>query len=354
MKTLKEEAITLLKKLITIESFSKAEDKTADAIEDFLQYRGITANRMLNNIWALNKHYDARKPTILLNSHHDTVKPNPNYTRNPFVPAVKNGKLFGLGSNDAGGALVSLLACFLYFYDDPGLKFNLLYTATAEEEISGKNGVEALLPELGKIYSGIVGEPTKMDIAIAEKGLLVIDCTVHGIAGHAAREEGDNAIYKALKDIDWFRTFKFPKVSEVLGPVKMTLSMIQAGTQHNIVPASCQFTVDVRTTDLYSNQDILEIISQHVSCSIQPRSTRLNSSSISTEHLLVKAGVLTGRALYGSPTTSDQALMNFPTFKMGPGDSARSHTADEFIFLREIEEGIDLYIRLLNTYNTLL
>jgi len=354
MKTLKEEAISLLQKLISIESFSRTENKTADAIASFFQSKNISTHRFLNNVWAFNKHFDATKPTILLNSHHDTVKPDVHYTRNPFDPAIEGGRLFGLGSNDAGGALVSLLACFLHFYDQPGLKFNLLYAATAEEEISGKNGVEALLPKLGEIYFGIVGEPTNMEIAVSEKGLLVIDCIVTGIAGHAARDEGDNAIYKALKDIEWFRTFKFPNVSGTLGPVKMTVSMIQAGTQHNVIPASCQFTVDIRTTDLYSNQEVLAIISRNISCAVQPRSLRLNSSSVPKEHPVVRAGLLSGRTLYGSPTTSDQALMNFPTFKMGPGDSARSHTANEFIFIQEIEDGIDLYIQLLNNLTSLL
>lgn len=354
MKASLEEIITLLQKLISIESFSKTEDKTADAIALFLESKNISANRFLNNVWTSNKYYDPGKPTILLNSHHDTVKPNALYSKNPFEPLIENGKLYGLGSNDAGGALVSLLACFLYFYDKKDLNFNLIYAATAEEEISGKNGVEALLPKLDAVYFGIVGEPTHMNIAVAEKGLLVIDCMAKGIAGHAAREEGDNAIYKAMKDIDWFRTFKFPKISEALGPVKITVSMIHAGTQHNVVPDTCEFTVDIRTTDAFSNQEVLEIIRKYVSCEVQPRSLRLNPSFVSKDHPLVLAGTTLGRKLYGSPTLSDQALMNFPTFKMGPGDSARSHTADEFIFLNEIEEGIDLYIQLLNNFNSLL
>jgi acetylornithine deacetylase len=354
MNALTKEAITLLQKLITIESYSKTEERTADAIFSFMESKGVRVKRILNNVYAFNKHHDLKKPTILLNSHHDTVKPNPDYTRDPFEAVIEGGKLYGLGSNDAGGSLVSLLACFLHFYDHKDLAFNLVYAATAEEEISGKHGMEIVLPELGEIYFGIVGEPTKMNIAIAEKGLLVVDCTVSGISGHAAREEGDNAIYKALKDMEWFRTFKFPNLSETLGPVKMTVSMIHAGTQHNIVPATCQFTVDIRTTDRYSSQDVLDIISQNVSCSVQPRSLRLNPSSISKEHPMVKAGMLCGRTLFGSPTTSDQALMNFSRFKMGPGDSARSHTANEFIFLHEIEEGIDVYIQLLKTFSTLL
>jgi acetylornithine deacetylase len=353
MKALQIEAIKLLQQLISIESYSKTEDKTADAIEAFLNERGIGSQKYLNNVWAVNKYFDPSKQTLLLNSHHDTVKPSSQYTRNPFTPTIENGKLFGLGSNDAGGPLVSLLACFLYFYNRSDLHFNLIYAATAEEEISGINGVEAILPMLGRIACGIVGEPTKMDIAIAEKGLLVIDCETHGISGHAARSEGKNAIYLAMKDIEWFRTFAFPKVSETLGPVKMTVSMIHAGIQHNIVPETCTFTVDIRTTDDYSNAATLSIIEQHVTCSVKARSLRLNASAIHKNHLLVMAGSALNKDLFGSPTTSDQALMNFPTIKMGPGDSARSHTADEFIGISEIEQGIETYIKLLNKFNTL-
>ena len=353
MKTIKEEVILLLQTLITIESFSKTEDKTADAIDTFLKHKNIKTDRYLNNVWAKNLYFDSAKPTILLNSHHDTVKPNAQYTNNPFDPFIKDGKLYGLGSNDAGGPLVSLLACFLHFYTQPDLKFNLIFAATAEEEISGKHGIEIILPKLGDIYFGIVGEPTNMQIAIAEKGLLVIDCIAHGISGHAAREEGENAIYNALKDITWFKTFKFPKTSETLGPVKMTVTMIQAGLQHNMIPDSCNFTVDIRTTDAYTNEAVLEEIKQHITSTCNPRSIRLNPSSVHKDHPMVLAGKALQRNLYGSPTTSDQALMNFSTFKMGPGDSARSHTADEFIYINELEEGIDLYIQLLNTYNLL-
>lgn len=351
MEQLKNEVITLLQQLITISSFSKEEDKTAELIEQFFTQKEIKTNRLLNNIWVKNKFFDASKPTILLNSHHDTVYPNKQYTRNPFSPDIEDGILYGLGSNDAGGPLISLAACFLHFYDNPNLNFNLIYAATAEEEISGNNGVEILLPELGEIYFGIVGEPTKMDIAIAEKGLFVIDCIAHGKSGHAAREEGENAIYKALKDIEWFQNYEFPNESEMLGKVKMTVSIINAGSQHNVVPGKCQFTVDIRTTDKYNNQEVLEIIKENVSCEILPRSTRLNPSYVSKKHPLVKAGIQIGRVTYASPTTSDQALMPFKTFKMGPGDSARSHTADEFIHISEIEEGIDLYIQLLHTFN---
>lgn len=346
-----EEAIALLKHLISIESFSKTEDKTADVIEEYLKGKGLTVQRLKNNIWTQNQFFDPKKPTILLNSHHDTVKPNAKYTKNPFDPIVENGTLFGLGSNDAGGPLVSLMQCFLHFYDREDLNFNLVYAATGEEEISGRNGVEIVLPHLGEIHLGIVGEPTQMHIAIAEKGLFVIDCVAQGVSGHAAREEGENAIYNAIKDIEWFRNYDFPKVSETLGKVKMTVTVINAGSQHNVVPDSCRFTVDIRTTDEYSNKEVLDEIKKHVQCDIEPRTFRLNSSFISKDHPIVKIGASMGRELYGSPTSSDQALMNFTTFKMGPGDSARSHTADEYIHLHEVEEGIELYIQMLEEYN---
>lgn len=347
MKIHTKEAIHLLQKLISIESFSKTEDKTAQTIVDFMQQKGVVTNRVLNNVWALNKSYDSKKPTILLNSHHDTVKPNSKYTKDPFSPLIEDRKLYGLGSNDAGGSLVSLLACFLFFYSRKNLKYNLLFAATAEEEISGSNGIEKILPLFGEISFGIIGEPTNMEMAIAEKGLIVLDCVSNGIAGHAARDEGDNAIYKALQDIEWFRTFKFPEISKSLGEVKMTVSMIKAGIQHNMIPDSCHFTVDIRSTDKYTNQEIVEIVKQNVQCEVTPRSLRLNSSSISNNHAVVKSGINLGKKKYGSPTLSDQALMSFPTVKMGPGDSARSHSADEFIFIHEIEEAVKTYTQLL-------
>lgn len=347
---LSEEVIGLLKQLIATPSLSKEEDATADLIQHFLEARGIKTMRKLNNVWVVNKHFKKNLPTILLNSHHDTVKPNSGYTLNPFEAIEKDGKLFGLGSNDAGGSLVGLLAAFLYFYELP-TAHNFIFAATAEEEISGKNGVEAILPELGRIDFAIVGEPTLMQLAIAEKGLLVVDCVAHGRSGHAAREEGENAIYKALKDIHWFQSFEFPKVSETLGPVKMNVTIIHAGTQHNVVPDICDFTVDIRITDAYKNEEVLEIIRQHVSCEVKPRSVRLTPSSISKDHPIVKAGLSVGRTTYGSPTTSDQALMDFPSLKLGPGDSARSHTADEFIFINEIKEGIELYVKMLLKIN---
>jgi acetylornithine deacetylase len=347
--TLHHDSITLLKQLIATPSFSKEEDNTADILEQFLESKGAHTNVFLKNIWAKNKYFDERKDTILLNSHHDTVKPNKGYTLDPFTPVVKDGKLFGLGSNDAGGPLVSLIATFLYFYDKPDLKYNLIIAATAEEEISGHNGIEALLPRLGTIEFGIVGEPTKMQMAVAEKGLMVLDCVAKGKAGHAAREEGENSIYSAIKDIEWFQSYKFDKVSDLLGAMKMSVTVIETENKaHNVVPADCKFVVDTRVNELYTFEEVLGVMRNNVKCDIQPRSTRLRSTSISLDHPLIKSGISLGRSYYGSPTTSDKALMSFPTLKMGPGDSARSHTADEYIYLEEMKEGIELYVRLLN------
>lgn len=348
MDALIRDSIDLLKDLIEIPSFSKEETGTADRIQRFFQERDIPCYRKLNNVWAYNQFYDKRKPTILLNSHHDTVKPNTGYSRDPFKAAVSDGKLYGLGSNDAGGPLVSLIATFLHFYPLQELHYNICIAATAEEEISGRNGIELIFPLLEPIDFAIVGEPTEMHLAIAEKGLMVLDCMAQGASGHAAREEGDNAIYKAMKDIEWFRAYKFPKESAIFGPIKMSVTVINAGSQHNVVPATCSYVVDVRTTDAYSNEEVLAIIRQYVASDVQPRSTRLNPSSITKDHPFVKAGVALGRKTYGSPTMSDQALIPVPSLKMGPGDSARSHSADEFIYLREIEEGIELYVALLS------
>ncbi|HOY06903.1 MAG TPA: M20 family metallo-hydrolase [Saprospiraceae bacterium] len=353
-KNLAAEAVALLRRLIATPSFSREEAGTAVLLESFFQEKGIPAQRLQNNVWARNRYFDASKPTVLLNSHHDTVKPNAGYTRDPFAADIVDGKLYGLGSNDAGGPLVSLLAAFLYFYERKDLSFNLLYAATAEEEISGKNGVELLLPELGRIDCAIVGEPTQMHMAVAEKGLMVLDCTTHGQSGHAAREEGDNALYKALADIDWFRHYRFPNVSELLGPVKMSVTIIQAGTQHNVVPDTCRFTVDVRVNELYTLEEVLETVRANVQAEVVPRSLRIRSTGIAPEHPLVRAGVALGRSSYGSPTTSDKALMPFPALKMGPGDSARSHTADEFIFLEEIENGIEGYVGLLGNFDLMM
>jgi acetylornithine deacetylase len=351
IETLSRQAIQLLLQLIAIPSFSRDEERTADAIEQFLIGKGVQIHRKLNNVWAFNKHFDPEKPTILLNSHHDTVKPNPGYTRDPFEAKIEDGKLYGLGSNDAGGCLVSLISVFLHFYERENLKYNFCIAATAEEEISGLNGIELILPELGKLDFAVVGEPTGMQLAIAEKGLMVLDCIARGKAGHAAREEGENAIYKAMKDIEWFRAYHFPKESELFGPVKMSVTIINAGSQHNVVPAECNFTVDVRVTDAYSNDEVLEIIRQHVISEVRPRSVRLKPSKIDKNHAIVQAGLSLGRTTYGSPTTSDQALLDIPSLKVGPGESARSHTADEFVYVDEIKGGIDIYLKMLESIN---
>lgn len=346
---LQDDAIELLKDLIATPSFSKQEDQTAAIISGFLGKRGVAFQAVGNNVLALNKHFDTSKPTLLLNSHHDTVKPNPQYTRDPYLPAIEDGRLYGLGSNDAGGCLVALVAVFLYYYDRQDLKYNVVLAATAEEEISGTGGIELTLPHLPAIDCAIVGEPTQMQMAVAERGLMVLDCTSHGKAGHAARNEGENAIYKALKDIEWFKTYQFDKVSPLLGPSKMTVTVVETENKaHNVVPAVCRFVVDTRINELYTFEEVTEIIRSHVACEIKPRSTRLRSTSIAADHPLVKAGLSLGRTCYGSPTTSDKALMPFPALKIGPGDSARSHTADEYIFVDEIREGISLYINLLN------
>ncbi len=342
-----ENAVDLLKKLIATPSFSREEEKTAAILEEFFRKNNIPSERFANNIWVKSKSFDPSKPTILLNSHHDTVKPNPGYTRDPFSPEVADGKLFGLGSNDAGGPLVSLIAAFVHFYPSSDLKYNLIFAASAEEEISGTNGIESIWAVLPRIDFAIVGEPTLMDMAVAEKGLLVLDCVSKGKAGHAAREEGVNAIYEAIKDITWFQNHEFPTISAALGKVKMSVTVIQAGQGHNQVPAECRFTVDVRVTDAYSLEEVLEEIKKNVSCEITPRSLRLRSSGVSANHPLVNAGIKMGLKLYGSPTTSDQALIPVPSVKIGPGDSGRSHSANEFIYLEEIQNGIDTYIRLI-------
>lgn len=346
---LKSEAIQLLQDLIAIPSFSTEENRTADRIGQWMEAHDIHFERFGNNVVAKNKFFNPVKPNILLNSHHDTVKPNGGYTKDPFAPEISDGKLFGLGSNDAGGALVSLLATFVHFYSEENLKYNLIIVASAEEENSGDNGLNSVLPLLPKIDFAIVGEPTGMHLAISEKGLLVLDCIAHGQAGHAAHGLGDNAIYKAMEAIEWFRTFEFPKISETLGKMKMTVTQIDAGSQHNVVPASCHFVVDVRVTDRYSNTEVLEIIKSHLSIEVNPRSLRLNSSSIPKEHPVVQAGIRLGRNTYGSPTLSDQSVLSCQSLKLGPGDSHRSHSADEFIYVHEVEEGIDIYVQLLKT-----
>ena len=347
--SLQEAAISLLKKLIATPSFSREEDKTSEVLENFFKEKNIPVKKYLYNVWAVNKHFDSSKPTLLLNSHHDTVKPNSQYTKDPFKPVIEDGKLYGLGSNDAGGSLVSLIATFLYFYDKEDLKYNLIMAASAEEEISGPNGIEVLLKQLGEIDCAIVGEPTQMQMAVAERGLMVLDCIARGKAGHAARKEGDNAIYKAMKDIEWFTSYKFPKVSDLLGPVNMDVTVIETDNKaHNIVPALCKYVVDVRVNEFYTFEEVLDTIKANIQSEAKQRSFRLRSTSISMDHPLVKAGLKLERTYYGSPTTSDKALMFFPSLKMGPGDSGRSHSADEYIYVDEIKEGIELYIQLLN------
>ena len=340
--------IGLLQELIAIPSLSKEENGTADRIESFLRQNNIATQRKGNNVWVKNKNFSDNKPTILLNSHHDTVKPNSAYTRDPFKPEIVDGKLYGLGSNDAGGPLVSLLGAFLYFYDKAELPFDLIYAATAEEEISGRNGVESIITELGNIDLAIVGEPTLMNMAVAERGLLVLDCKAIGKAGHAARNEGVNAIYLAMDDIAWFRTFKFEKESQWLGAVGMNVTVINAGTAHNQVPAECNYVVDVRLNECYAHEQALEIIKQNVDCDVTARSMRLRSTSIAADHPIVLAGKALGLKPYGSATMSDKALMPFPALKIGPGDSARSHMADEYVYTEEISKGIEIYVQLLN------
>src|SRR5690606_2712402 len=345
---LTSDSIALLKSMISTPSLSREEEHTAALIRQFFHTHEIPTEKVGNNIIAYNQFHSADKPYMLLNSHHDTVKANPGYTKDPFQPLVEDGKLYGLGSNDAGGCLVSLIAAFRYFYARQDLPFNLCLIASAEEEVSGKNGVEEAYKHVPACSFAIVGEPTLLNLAVAEKGLMVLDCAAHGQSGHAAREEGINAIYLALEDIAWFRSFQFPKLSSFLGPVKMSVTMIEAGSQHYVVPALCKYVVDVRSTDVYTNQEILDIIKSHVKSEVIARSTRLNPSTIAVDHPIVQSGIKLGKEIYGSPTMSDQALLPIPSIKVGPGDSARSHTADEFIYLHEIEDGIAFYISLLN------
>lgn len=341
------DAVSLLKKMIEIPSFSREEEHCADLIEKYVEEKGYTASRLKNNVWTVASGFDSNRPTLLLNSHIDTIRPVAGWTKDPFTPTEIDGKLYGLGSNDAGASVVSLLHTFFQL-SQTNQPYNLIFAASAEEEVSGKNGIELLLKELPKIDFAVVGEPTEMQLAVAEKGLMVLDCTAHGKAGHAARNEGENAIYKALQDIKWFRNYRFEKISEFLGEVKMTVTQINAGTQHNVVPAKCTFVVDIRSNELYSNQEILEEIRKHVSCDAEPRSTRLSSSATPLHHPIVAKAKKMGSEIFGSPTLSDQALMSFPSVKIGPGKSSRSHTADEFIEISEIEQAIEIYFELLN------
>lgn len=352
MKTIQQltlDAIALLKNLIETPSFSSEEDKTALLLEKWFLARNIPFDRHINNVWAVNKQFDKNQPSLLLNSHHDTVKPNNGYTNDPFKAIVESGKLYGLGSNDAGGCLVSLLAVFTYFFEQKNLKYNLVFVASAEEETSGANGLAAMIPIIPTIDVAIVGEPTLMNLAIAEKGLVVFDAVVMGTPSHAAHPNNDNAIYNCIDVLKWFEVYQFQKKSDVLGSVKMTITQINAGKQHNAVPSEVKLVVDVRVNDKYSNQEIVEILQKEAPCDrIIPRGIKLNSSSIPLEHELVQAGISLGRETYGSPTISDQTVLGCPSLKLGPGDSTRSHTADEFIYLQEIEDGINIYIALLN------
>lgn len=345
---LNEKAIELLRDLIRTPSFSRDESVTADRIAAFLEQHGIDSQRIGNNIVARNQYFDPSKPTLLLNSHHDTVKPNAQYTRDPFSPDIEDGKLYGLGSNDAGGCLVALIAAFVHYYPKADLGYNIMLAATAEEEISGSGGVEMTLPHLPAIACAIVGEPTQLDLAVAERGLMVLDCVTTGQAGHAARNEGINALERALDDIQWIRRHRFERISDFLGACKMTVTVIETPNKaHNIIPAECQFVIDVRVNELYRFEEILEEIRSTIGATITPRSFRLRSTSIATDHPLVQGGIKRGRKPYGSPTTSDKALMPFPALKTGPGDSARSHSANEYIYVDEIRGGIEHYIHLI-------
>lgn len=344
------EAVAVLQQLIATPSFSRQEHATADLLQQVLHAHGVTTERYGNNVVAWHRCGKPNAPTLLLNSHHDTVKPAASWTRDPFAPTIEGDVLYGLGSNDAGASLVTYLAAFLHLRSRTTLTHDVCFAATAEEEVSGDNGMALLVREgvFGDLRCALVGEPTQMNMAVAEKGLLVLECTAHGVTGHAARNEGDNAIYRAMTDIDWLRSYSYERVSEQLGEVKMTVTQISAGSQHNVVPDRCEFVVDVRTTDAYTNEEILQIVQLHMKSDVRARSMRLRPSSIPTDHPLVKAGHALGLTAYGSPTLSDQSLLpDVPKMKIGPGDSARSHTADEYIRISEIDAGITTLIALL-------
>lgn len=342
------DAIDILKGMISRPSFSRDEGLVADFLQQTWEKAGYKVNRSGNNLWLIAPGFDIEKPTLLLNSHVDTVKPASGWTRDPFTPEeTDEERLYGLGSNDAGASVVSLYECFRVL-SEKEQPYNLIFLASCEEEVSGKNGLESVLSKLPPIAFAVVGEPTGMRPAVAEKGLMVLDCVSIGKSGHAARNEGINAIYLAMKDMEWFHTYQFPEKSDFLGPVKMSVTMIHAGTQHNVVPDRCEFTVDIRTNEFYSNERLFELIKQQVSCEVKARSFRLNSTRTDMNHPFVQRALLLGKTPFGSPTLSDQALMPFPSVKMGPGDSARSHAADEYIELMEIREAIDTYVRLLD------
>ena len=352
MEELKAEAIALLKQLIAIPSFSKEESGTADLIANFLEKKGIVPHRQGNNVWAFLTPYDEQRPSIWLNSHHDTVKPNTGYTKDPFIASEEDGKLFGLGANDAGGPLVALIATFCSFIGKD-FPFNLVLIASAEEEISGLQGISSLISILPPADLVLVGEPTQMKLAVAEKGLLVLEGTVIGKAGHAAREEGINAIYLALSDLEKVKNFQFKKISPFLGPTKVSCTIIHAGEQHNTVPELCRYVLDIRINELYTHEEVLEELNSVLTAELVPRSMRLRSSKLPEGHLLQKVANRMGLEMYGSPTLSDQALIPYPSAKIGPGDSARSHSADEFIFTQEVTSGISTYISILENYSSL-
>ena len=347
-----EEAVALLKKLIATPSVSRDEARAADVLEAYMADKGLCPRRHGNNVWACSPNCDGTKPAVLLNAHIDTVKPVAGWQRDPFQPTLEDDRLYGLGSNDCGGGLVSLLQVFRVLSDsaarEGGMGPSFVFLASCEEEVSGKNGIESVLPLLPPIDFAIVGEPTGMQPAIAEKGLMVIDATAHGKAGHAARNEGDNAIYHAMRDILWLSEWQFPRQTELLGPVKQTVTIVNAGTQHNVVPDQCVFTIDVRSNECYTNEEIFEFFQTHLHAELKARSFRLAPSHIPREHPFVQACIRQGLKPFGSPTLSDQALMPFPSLKLGPGDSARSHTADEYIKISEIDQAISLYLRLLS------
>ncbi len=345
IKTHTGEAIELLKRLIATPSVSRDEAKAADIMQDYMERRALKPHREANNVWAIDPEYDEARPTVLLNAHIDTVKPVSTWTRDPFAPDVEDGILYGLGSNDCGGGLVALLQAFRIL-TQTGRNCNFIYLASAEEEVSGKDGISRALPLLPRIDVAVVGEPTGLQPAIAEKGLMVVDGVAHGKSGHAARNEGVNAIYEALDDLVWLRGYKFQKVSGLLGPVKMSVTVIQAGTQHNVVPDECKFTIDVRTNEHYTNREVFDFLCANVKSELKARSFRLGSSSIAESHPLVARCVAMGMKPFGSPTLSDQALMSFPSMKLGPGESARSHSANEHIYIKEVENAIETYLAL--------
>ena len=363
------EAVELLKRLIATPSVSRDEKAAADVLEAYMREKGLNPQRHGNNVWCCPptpkggglsqwESDEARRvnsPTILLNAHLDTVKPVAGWQHDPFTPTIEDDKLYGLGSNDCGGGLVSLLMAYIKTLSSAQMSAgqrgsSFIFLASCEEEVSGKNGIESVLPLLPKIDFAIVGEPTGMQPAIAEKGLMVIDAVAHGKAGHAARNEGDNAIYHAMKDIQWLSEWQFPKQSELLGPVKQTVTIVNAGTQHNVIPDTCTFTIDVRSNECYTNEEIFAFFQEHLTSELKARSFRLSSSKIDVEHPFVQACIKEGLKPFGSPTLSDQALMRFPSLKLGPGESSRSHTADEYIKISEIDDAISLYTKLLKSF----